>query len=101
MRLGGQFQSARYIAGIFAEQDADQIFLLLRFVFRCWRNGGGRGVDELFGLAHIEQRSAAVVGQQLREPQRILIGGERLPRDLNLQILLAQGEVRGGDVGYQ
>ena len=96
----GQLQSARHIAGVLAKQRADQILLLPDLLLDG--GDGPRGViDQLLRLAHIEQRRGAVVNQQLRESQRILVRGQGALGNVELQILRAENEICGGNARHQ
>jgi len=60
--LSGQFYSARDVRGVSTQKSSDQVFLLLD-LFLDAGDGSGRSIYQLFGLAHIEQGSGAIVGQ--------------------------------------
>ena len=53
MGLSVQFQPARDVPGVLAQQGADQVFLLLDLLFDGG-NGPRGAVNQLFRLAHIE-----------------------------------------------
>ena len=85
---------------IFAEQNADEVLLLLNPLFKV-RDGCSGGKDELLSLADIEQRGCAVIGKNLGQPERVFSRRKRLARDFQFQIQLAQLEICAGHVAHQ
>ena len=95
-RLDGECETARDIGGITAEQCAQQILLLRELALEIG-NGLGGGVNQLFGLAHIEQGGRAVLRQYLREVQGVLARGQRVARDLQREVELTDLEIGAGN----
>ena len=62
MRLLGQVEATSNGAGIVSQQSADEIFLLLDAALEVGNFFAG-GVHELFGLADVELRSIAAIGE--------------------------------------
>src|SRR5581483_4047694 len=95
VRLLDERQAARDRCGIAAGEEADEV-LLLRDLALERRDFCGRAVDELLGLTHVDEGGGAALLANLRQPQRLLTRRERPPRDLELGVERAQGEVRVG-----
>ena len=100
MRLFGQFQSSRNIAGVVAEKYADGVFLLSDLALEV-RDFGCGGVYELLGLAHIQHRVDAVLLQSLGQLERVAARTQRALGNLQFEIELAKLKVGGCQVGDQ
>src|SRR5581483_9747008 len=83
-----------------AEQKVDRIFRLFDVLLGAG-NLDGRGVEELFGLVHVQPGGSAVVVTQTNQAQVLpgILGG-RAP-DLELQIPLAQRKIIARHIGNQ
>ena len=100
MRLVYEILSASYALWVSAQQNADEILLLLDPAFKVG-DGSARGKYQLLSLPHVKHGSGAVIGEHLGQTQRVLSGSERLLRDLELQIQFAQLKIGAGNIAYQ
>ena len=100
MRLFRQFQSSRNCPWIVSEKNAEGIFLLLNLPFEIG-DLGGRGVDQLFRLPHVEQTVKPVFLQRVGQLQRFLSQRKRMLRYFQLKIEGANLEIRVRNIGYQ
>ena len=89
MRLFGQLQPARNVAGIVAQKNADGVFLLRDLPLEVG-NLRRRGVYQLLRLAHIQHRVDSVLLERLRKLQRVLCVTQRALRDFQFEIQLAK-----------
>ena len=71
LALFGQNLTSWDGARILSEEDAQEIFLLLDLLFQS-RDFCARGKNQLFRLAHVQQRGRAAIRKNLRQPQRFL-----------------------------
>ena len=85
MRLFGEPEAAPDRPRVVAEEQADEV-LLLRDLPLERRDLTGGAVDELFGLAHVDERRRAALLPHLGEAQRFLPRRERAPREVELGI---------------
>jgi hypothetical protein len=90
----------RAIGQVAAQQHADEV-LLLRDLPLERRDLAGRAVDQLLGLAHVEQGRHAASFAYLGQLQRLLPRRECSPRNIQFQIQRAQAEVRARDLADQ
>src|SRR5438105_3406927 len=98
VRLLGQFPPARDRSGIPGEQDADEVLLLLAAALDV--DDGLRGiVDELLGLADIQEGDRPLALLQLDELEGLLPRGECPLGNLELEIERQQLVIPAGDAG--
>src|SRR5581483_8266766 len=95
--LFGQRLPARYGVRILANEGGDEILLQADLTLRVGY-GFGRSLHKLLGLAHIQQRGGAAVGQRFGQLERFAARGQRVLGDAELQIELAHLEICDGDV---
>src|SRR5258708_40232108 len=100
MRLFCKLLSAGNHMGVFSEQDADEVFLLLDLLLQGGDLCACR-VDQLFCLTHIEHGSRTAVSQEAREPEGFLARRESAPRDFQLQVQSSKLEISPGDISHQ
>src|SRR5215472_16364550 len=100
MGLLHQLSAPSYRLRIVPNQNADEVFLLLNTPFDVG-NRFSCAVDELLSLAHIKQRSCAMIGKELGQAQRVLPGGECLARDFQLQVEFPQLEISAGNIANE
>src|SRR5260370_20330632 len=100
MRLFCELLSAGNRIGVFPEQDADEIFLLLNLLFEGGNLCACRE-DQLFRLTHIEHGSGTAVSQEAGEPERFLARRESALRDFQLQVQRAKLEISPEDFSHQ
>src|ERR1700678_3335064 len=97
MRLFRELAAAIHWSRISAQQNIDEIFVLLNLPFDIWYRFGG-GIHKLLGLPHVDERSRTILLEGLFELQRILARRQRLLGDFQLEIESAELEVCGCDV---
>jgi len=96
--LVGEREGAGDWGGITADQDADGVFLLLDEAFEVGYFFGS-GVNQLFGLANVEKRGGATIGERGGEAEGFATSLERIAGNFELKIVGAQSEIGSGDVG--
>src|SRR3954462_12657419 len=92
MRLRGQFAAAGHPPGESAQQDGDEILLLLDAPFEVGNRPGCR-VHELLRLPDVDHRGRAPLLTDAREIERLVARGQRPPGDVELQIERAERKV--------
>ena len=70
---------------VVAQQRANQIFLLRNLSLGVG-NGLGGGLDQLLGLADIQQARRATVGKGIGQLQRFLAGSQSFAGDVQFKI---------------
>src|SRR2546429_2756396 len=100
MRLFCKPLSARSHMGVFSEENAYEVFLLLDLLPR----GGSLcpcREDQLFRLTHIEHGSGTAVSQEAGEAERFLERRESALRDFQGQVHSSKLEISPGDISHQ
>src|SRR5216684_171564 len=100
MRLFCELLSAGNRIGVFSEQDADEVFLLLNLLLESGNLCACRE-NQLLRLTHIEHGSGTAVSQEAGEPERFLARRESALRDFQLQVQRAKLEISPGDIRHQ
>src|SRR5260370_42527278 len=100
MRLFCELLPAGTRIGVFSEQDADEVFLLLNLLPESGNLCACRE-NQLLRLTHIEHGSGTAVSQEAGEPERFLARRESAPRGFQLQVQSSKLKISPGDIGHQ
>ena len=83
--LRDQSSAARHVAGVAAQQDAQEVFLLFDATMNV-HNGGLCGVNENLRLIHVRHRSHAACRARLRQFQRIGADAVGAPGNVEFEV---------------
>jgi len=95
-----QRSAARHALRIVSQQDAYGIFLLCNLSFQV-RDSRVRSIQHLLGLKHVEPGCNAMADSEFSQPDGILLGLDRIPGDLELEVEVEKREIVARHVAHE